>query len=509
MKYIIKQYPHIKAEIEQMDIDSLLRAVLCPDLKEGEPLDPVTPSAFAHPVHSEYLKSTNHQRKNPALVVSDMEYGAGNVLEGATMFPSMWAAAESGDPALAYKMGEIAAKEATSVGYHWTFGPCVDIMGNKDNPIVNLRTAGNNADAVIEYCGAYMEGLQDNGLIATLKHFPGDGYCQDDQHITTAINPLSKEEWDDSFGHIYKTLIDKGTMAIMPGHIALPAYDELDEEKDVYPPATVSKNLLTGLLKEKLGFEGIIVSDAVNMTGFCGYMNLYQACASFLEAGGDCLLFMHDTEEYLTEMKKWISKGVLTMETLKNRAYRMACFAYEYFEKHPVGEKIVVDRETSELTAKTMVDKSVKVFRNRAKILPYDISKNTRIAHTVLYCPWVKNFEPVTELTEKLSAIAGKVDEFRDPGAGKLLDIAKSGEYDLIICSVLEEPAYGLNVSKLCGPIARNMMNGWMRYNTPVVFVSYYTAFFGETFKACADTLINTYGYTKHTINAVINRLTK
>ncbi len=511
MKYAVKHYPHILREIEQMDVDNLLRAVICPDVPPDSELPRHTTSALVYPTTAEKARKTangiNDGRQRRALIVSDMEYGAGCTIHEAVHFPSMWAAGVAGDPSLAYRMGAIAAKEAAAVGYHWTFGPCVDIVGNKENPIVGIRAAGDNPDTVIAYSGAYMEGLQDHGLIATLKHFPGDGYCINDQHITTPCNPLSKEEWDNTFGKVYAALIEKGAMAIMPGHIALPAYDDIDDATGLYPPATVSKNLLTGLLREQLGFDGIIVSDAVNMNGFCGYRNLYHACADFLEAGGDCLLFMHDTEDYITEMKACIATGRLRPETLKNRAYRMSCFAYEYFENHPSRETGSFDRVAAEAVAKEMTEKAVTVCRNRAGTLPFSVNPNTRMAHVILHSPWVRDFGVTEELTAKLSALCGAVDVFRDPGAGKLIDIAKSGEYDLILCSVLEEAGYGLNTAKLCGPMARNMMGGWMRFRTPVVFIGYHTAYFGDTYKACVDTMINTYGVTAYTVDAIIARL--
>ncbi len=511
MKYRIKDYPHLRAEVEQMSVEELLRAVICPNLVYYQSPPNPTASVFMHPTTEDNAyaaaRRINGEGQRPSLIVSDMEYGAAGAIEGAVRFPSMWAAGAAADRELSYQMGAIAAKEAVNAGYHWTFGPCVDIVGNKDNPIVVLRTAGDNADTVIEHGGAYMEGLQDNGLIATLKHFPGDGYCVDDQHLTTPENPLSKEAWDDSFGRVYSELIERGAMAVMPGHIALPAYDEIDPNTGLYPPATVSKNLLTGLLREKLGFEGIIVSDAVNMTGFCGYMHMYHACAAFLEAGGDCLLFMHETEDYVNGMKACLNEGRLTMEVLKDRAYRMLCFAQEYFDAHPVGEKVAFDREAAEKVAATMTDKAVKVARNRAATLPVALNKDTRIAHVVLPSPWVGECCESSAVTEKLRALVGKVEEFRDPGDGKILEIAKSGEYDLILCSVIESPGYGLNTAKLCGPVARNMMSGWMRYQTPVVFITYYTNQFAETYKACVDTMIYTHGYTDHTADAVVARL--
>ena len=198
MKYTIRYDDGIWEEIMRMDTDELLRAVLCPDVPPDSDLPRNTPAALLYPTTAEKARTAAHGindgREHPALIVSDMEYGAGCTLSDAVQFPSMRAASIAGDPHAAYRMGAIAAQEARAVGYHWTFGPCVDIVGNKQNPIVGLRTAGDDPDTVITYGGAYMRGLQENGLIATLKHFPGDGYCTDDQHITTPVNPLSKEE---------------------------------------------------------------------------------------------------------------------------------------------------------------------------------------------------------------------------------------------------------------------------------------------------------------------------
>ena len=510
MKYRIKDYPEIKNAVEAMSVEQLLKSVLCPNVNAGNDVPTDTPAVFIHTTTSDMAVETaekiNSGRKAPALIVSDMEYGPGNAIIGATEFPSMRAAKESGDPELAYQMGVIAAKEAINSGYNWTFGPCVDIMGNKENPIVTTRTAGEDADSVITYGGAYMRGLQDTGLIATLKHFPGDGYCTDDQHVTTPENPLSAKEWDNSLGRVYQSLINDGAMAVMPGHISLPAYD-LPDENGIYPPATASKNLLTGLLRNKLGFEGLIVSDAVNMGGFCGYMNLYQACAAFLEAGGDCLLFMHGDDRYISAMKKCIDEGKLSIDTLKNRAYRLLCFAHEYYEKNPLGKKVDFDREKAEAVSKQMSEKCVKICRNRANTLPFAIDKHTKIAHVVISSPWVQDFRPSEMLTEKLCKISDSVEVLADPGPYNLREAAATGKYDLIICSMLEERAYGTNTAKLCGPAARNMMAGWMRFGTPVIFVSYNNVYFADTYNACVDTAINTYGFTKYTPDAVISAI--
>lgn len=509
MKYSIKHDLQIKKRIDEMDAETLLRTVVCPQVANGDDVPRATGAAFIHPKTTDeacaIAKKINDEREMSALIVSDMEFGPGDAIKGAVKFPSMRAVAETGDPSLAYQMGEIAAKQARSAGYHWTFGPCVDIVLNPYNPIVTTRSPGETADAAIEYGGAYVDGLQENGLIATLKHFPGDGCSLSDQHITTTANPLSREQWDETYGRVYKALIDRGAMTIMAGHIALPAYDEPDQY-GLYPPATMSKNLLTGLLREKLGFEGLIVSDACNMGGFCGYMNFYRGCCEFLKAGGDCLLFVRDTDEYLTEMKQYLADGTLPMDVLKDRAYRLLCFANDYFEKFPAGDVSSIDLEKAEACAKTVAQKAVKITRDREGLLPLKIKENSKIAHAILHPTWLTDFSCPMEVSERLSKYA-EVETLVDPGGGTLREMAKSGKYDYIICSVLEMGVYGTNTARLVGPAARNMMSGWMRYGTPVVFIGYGNPYFALTYDHSVDTIINTFGYTEYTAEAVVKRL--
>ncbi len=512
MKYVLKHYDDIREQVENFSVDELLKAVIMPNIVLGYnemPSDAV--SVFLHPTTKqkakEAIENMNSGRTTPALVVSDMEHGAGGAITDAnSTFPSMMAATVAGEERLAYEMGVLAAKEAREAGYHWTFGPCVDILMNHSNPVVSTRTAGDNADDVIRYGGAYLRGLQDTGLIATLKHFPGDGCDENDQHLALTVNPLSQKEWDDTFGRVYSTLIEQGAMAVMPGHISLPSYDEPDEN-GICPPATVSKKLLTDLLRNKIGFDGIIVSDGANMGGFCGYRNMYEAAAMFLEAGGDCLIFIHATPEYLSEMKKHIASGILSMEALKNRAYRMMCFARHYFEMHDAGETVVSDTEYTRAIAKELTQKSLVIDYDRVNLLPYEITKDTRITHVVLANPGMPT-AAATEFTAALKELSDHVTEMVDPGPDKIYKHAKNGEADLIICSVIAGASWGLNSAKLVGRVARNMMWGWTRMGIPALFVNFYSPYFKEQYYASVDTNINTYGYTEHTIPALIKKIT-
>ncbi len=512
MKYTVKEYEDLRAQVDAMEVDDLLRAVICPNynVPGADTFGGYETAAFIHPTTAEVasaeIATVNRGKRDKTIIASDLEYGTGKMIKGTVAFPSLMALSACGDEKLAYEMGLLCGQKARSVGYHWTFSPCIDILENPRNPIVSVRASGTCAEDVLKYSGAYMKGMIDGGLYVTLKHFPGDGYSDHDQHLTTTENPLSREEWDATVGKLYQTLIEEGAQAIMPGHISLAAYDEIDPATGFYPPATVSKNLLTGLLRERLGFEGIIISDATNMGGFCGYTNLYRAAALFLEAGGDCLLFMHATEEFLGEMKRQIDAGVLSVETLRRRAYRMKCFSRSYFESFIETQ---ADDRALAACCERITRGAVTVLRDRASVLPMKVSTKTRIAHLVLTNAGIRYGAEgaPAELTAGLEARGATVDTFVDPGPDPFLNAVKTGKYDYILCSVLNEMAYGLNTVKLSGPIARNMMSGWMRYGTPAIFISYFDPYFANDYEVVTDTVVNTYGIGDFTARALADTL--
>lgn len=503
MRYEIKDNILIYEKIEKMSIEELLYSVICPNIFSAKEIPNKNVSCiFMHPMKKndaiETAKLINSNSSNKRLIVTDMEAGPANGIKGATSFPSLLAAAKTKDPKLCYEMGKITAIEAKNAGYHWTFGPVVDMLVNFDNPMTSIRSAGSDFNEVIKYAGSYLKGLKDYGLVSTIKHFPGDGYSVYDQHLTTPVNNLTKEEWDKTIGKIYQTLIDDGIKSVMIGHIALPAYDEIDQLYDLYPPASISKNIMNDLLKEQLGFKGLIVSDAVNMGGFCGYKNLYDASAEFLQNGGDLLLFMKPTDIYIEEMTKRINDKKLDLNILKNRAYRVLCFVEEIFTNNKIE---AVDEKNADLIAKEVVDKSILVYRDRHKIIPQDL-KNKKILY--VHIGKQHNMEVINEFKAELNKVT-KVSYYENPGSYKLLDVVTAKEVDLIICSIGTNIEYGTNMTKLTGDVARNMMDGWMKYDVPVIFVDFFHPFIHEEYNTSIDTLIYTYGYSKHTVKRVVD----
>lgn len=444
----------------------------------------------------------------PPLITTDMECGPGNMIQGATKFPHMMGWGETNREELAYEAGRITAVEARRCGYNWTLAPCVDIAHDPDSPMVSFRSAGCDPERIIRICGAYLRGLQEHGMMATLKHFPGDGFSTLDQHLTTVDIPLSREDWHRTAGRIYRTLIHDGAMAVMPGHIAWPAYDVPDRRTGLYPPATLSPRLMKDLLRDELGFRGLIVSDAIGMGGAVGYMNYYDACATFWEAGGDCLLFSRTHERFYREMEIRLCDGRLREATLRERAARVISLKRKMGLFDAVSEPPPeIDKEAHEEVARQIVEDCVVIVRDRDEILPFPISAASRILHAQIVGHEGPMGEGALRLLAKLSdglrERGAAVTDLIDPGPGRLFEEVEDGNHDLVIASIAARFDYGVNVVRLHGPKARNMMNGWMKLGVPVIFIAHHHPFFHVEYAAAADTVIN----CNNTIDITIPRL--
>lgn len=500
MKFRIKQYKDIKEYVQTLNLQELLNIITQPNYHADFSGKNPSRTAFIHPNEFDKVKKVTDifKKENPnILITTDMEAGSGTALKGTTIFPSMRATKESGNPILAYLMGASAARFARLAGIHWSFAPCVDILLNHQSPITSLRSASEEVEEVITYTSQYLRGMQDYGLLGTLKHFPGEGITTYDQHLTTAANTLSKKMWDKTYRKVYTALIEAGAASVMVAHISLGCYDEIDPTYGIYPPASLSYRLITKLLIEDLGFEGIIISDATEMGGFCGYMNYYEACKQFLNAGGDMLLFTHPDKDLLTHMQQFIDDHSLSIDTLRKKAYKILCFIRMYFETK--FEEIPAFN-TQNVSDK-MVLQSTKIYRDRKHILPIEKKQGLKIAHFIFGNQYDIAF--AKQLTLALRKIV-HTDEFIDLGPIEYKKIAKSKDYDYIICSTGCMSSYGTNQILLSGAVARNMMNGWTKYETPVIFVDIGNPYLHEEYEAIIDTIIYTYGVAEKTIEAVI-----
>lgn len=264
--------------------------------------------------------------KIPVLSAVNVEAGGNGATSSGTNVGQQIKIAATNDTEYAYKMGQICGIETKACGSNWAFAPIVDINQNWHNPVISTRAYSNDAKVVLDMAKAYFKGMTESGIACAAKHFPGDGKDERDQHVATSVNTCSCEEWDETYGMIYKGLIDEGIQSIMPGHIMLPAYQKHfnpDMREDEYLPATICKELLTDLLRGKLGFNGTIVSDASHMVGLVGRGKRSEIVPKAIMAGCDMFLFYNDYEEDVRYMTEAYESGYLTEERLSDALHRI------------------------------------------------------------------------------------------------------------------------------------------------------------------------------------------
>jgi beta-N-acetylhexosaminidase len=230
----------------------------------------------------------NELQKNakvPLLIGADFERGSAMRLDEGTSFPTNMALAAASDPKDAYTMGKITAIEARDVGVHWIYAPVADVNNNPENPIINTRSFGEDPARVSAFVREYVHGVNENGGLATAKHFPGHGDTAADSHIDLPVIMADRARLDELELVPFRAAIDAGVGSVMTGHLNVPSL-----EPDPNTPATLSHNILTGVLRDQLGFEGLVITDAMDMGGITVRFAPGEAAVRAVLAGADALL---------------------------------------------------------------------------------------------------------------------------------------------------------------------------------------------------------------------------
>lgn len=320
--------------------------------------------------------------KIPLLHAANLEEGGAGAASDGTYFASQLQIAASGDTEDCKNFAKVCADEGRKAGINWTFSPVSDIDVNYLNPITNCRTYGSDTDRVAECAAEYTKIVQAAGIAAAAKHFPGDGVDYRDQHLHPTYNSLSAEEWRESYGKVYRRLIDEGLLSVMVGHICQPALEMEHtpglKERDCMP-ATLSRGLLKGLLRKELGFNGLITTDATIMGGFCMAMLREKAIPTAIAAGCDMIVFTTDIREDMDFVMRGLKNGLLTQERLDEAV------TYVLALKEKVcgakGKKYGVDAEE---TRRACADNSATLVKNSGGILPINKEKVKKIRLSVL-----------------------------------------------------------------------------------------------------------------------------
>src|SRR5256884_6134739 len=251
-------------------------------ITRGSPLGIVKSQAYPTALLANQLQSKS---KLPLLIGADFERGTAMRYDEGTSFPTAMAVAAGGNPKDAYTMGKITASEARATGVHWVYAPDSDVNNNPANPIINTRSFGENPQRVGEFVSAFVKGVADGSALATAKHFPGHGDTAADSHIDLAVISASRERLEHLELVPFRAAIAAGADTVMTGHLSVPAL-----EPDPNTPATLSPKILEGLLRKELRFQGLIVTDAMDMGGITVRYAPGEAAVRGVVAGVDCLV---------------------------------------------------------------------------------------------------------------------------------------------------------------------------------------------------------------------------
>src|SRR6266513_624731 len=262
------------------------------------------------------LNALQKRSNLPLLISADLEWGAAMRIVGATAFPYIMAAGATGDERDAYTIGRVAALEGRAVRIHVNFAPDADVNNNPLNPIINTRSFGEDPHAVARLVRAYVRGLQDNGMLATLKHFPGHGDTDADSHIGLPSIRVDYARLDSVELVPFRAGIDAGAQIVMSAHIAFPAFTG-------DAPATLSAAMLTGVLRDSLKFKGLVVTDALQMGAIVAKYGAGEAAVRAFEAGSDLLLMPADPDSAIASMLVALQTGRLTTARLDSSVRRV------------------------------------------------------------------------------------------------------------------------------------------------------------------------------------------
>ena len=340
-------------------------------------------------------KLTNHYQsisKTPLMIAIDAEWGVSMRLDSSLRFPWQMTLGAIDNPELIYQMGVEIARQCRLLGIHINFAPVVDVNSNPENPIINNRSFGEDPHKVARFGVAYMQGMQDNNILACAKHFPGHGDTDTDSHHTLPVVDQLKYRLKEVELVPFQKMIDKGLGSVMIAHLSIPS---LDNTKNF--PVSLSSKVVDGLLKEEMGFTGLSITDALNMKGVSQFYLPGIVDVKALLAGNDVLLFAQDVPKAIEEIKKAISLNEITQSEIDARCHKilmakkwMGLNDYNPVDVKTIKDSIVIGR--TRVLNKQLVGSSITLLQNYNDLIPLKRLDTLKIA-SVCIGEDAKNFQ--------------------------------------------------------------------------------------------------------------------
>lgn len=449
----------------------------------------------------------------PMLVSADLE-GSRMSLPFGTEVPNPLGLAAIDDVETTTAIATIMAEEARAVGLNWSFTPVIDINKAWRSAIVGTRSYGSDVDTIELHALAQIAAFQKNGVAATVKHWPGEGFDDRDQHLVTTVNPLTLSEWEASFGRLYRSAIKAGVLSVMSAHIAFPAFvRELDPEAgaEAFRPASLSRVLNQTLLRERLGFNGLIVSDATPMAGLGDWGPRDQTLPEVVISGCDIILFSDDPNADLMRLVKAVADGRLSQERVDEAVTRVLALKAalglhreDRAQPNLDGARGVLASPENLRVAREAAARVPTLVKDTAGNLPLSPARHKRVL--VFSTGAVQPFAPKPlplSLPEKLRQAGFEVTEFSSDVS------ADARDYDLVLYLLAEETLLTrsrifLDWKGLTGSVFGAMHRYW--HEVPTVMVSLGYPYYLYDAPRVA-TYVNAYGSNEDMQSAVLAAL--
>ncbi len=340
------------------------------------------------------------EAKIPLLVSADLEAGVGMRFTGTTFWPWAMAVAATGDPKLAEEMGRITARDAKAIGVNHVLAPVADVNVDPDNPVINTRSFGEDPHDVARYVAAFIRGVRSEGVLATAKHFPGHGDTHVDSHRSLPVLDVTRDRLDRVELVPFRAAIEAGVDSIMIGHLSVPALDptiapvrehvdatednpygtlEHETEREGTVPATISKPIITDLLRRDLHFDGLVVSDAFDMGGLVAHFDAGEAAVRAIEAGEDQIMKSANTDSAIAAVKEAVRSGRIPESRIDESVRRILAAKARAGVPSMSQEELfrTLDAPEHVKVAQEIARRAITLLREESGVLP--LRKNARV----------------------------------------------------------------------------------------------------------------------------------